>query len=106
MLVRRKDNASVTAYGTWEEYVVDAAVKTQQAATQRAAAMLSQFSRPLATASVEVDVTYRGSLGAGQQVQLVNRQLGLNVAMIVTDCRISGEPGGRYQHHLTLASFV
>ena len=104
--MRRKDNIAVAEYGTWEEYVVDATVKTQQAATQRAAAMLSQFSRPLATATVDVDVTYRGSLGAGQQVQLVNGQLGLDTALLVTDCTITGRPGGRYAHRLTLAAFA
>lgn len=106
VLVRRKDNVSVAAFGTWEEYIVDTTVKTQQAATQRAAAMLSQFSRPLATATVDVDVTYRGSLGAGQQVQLVNAQLGLDEALLVTDCTITGQPGGRYAHRLTLAAFA
>jgi hypothetical protein len=105
VLVRRKDNVSVTDYGTWEEYITDGQVKTQQAATQRAAAMLSQFARPLATAGVDVDQTYRGSLGAGQQVTLVNTQLGLNTTMLVTDCRITGTAGGRYQHRLGLAAF-
>ncbi|HEV7216697.1 MAG TPA: hypothetical protein VGP33_16445 [Chloroflexota bacterium] len=106
VLVRRKDNVSVTTYGTWEEYVTDGQVKTQQAATQRAAAMLSQFARPLATASVDVDQTYRGSLAAGQQVTMINTQLGLNTSMLITDCRISGMPGGHYQHRLRLAAFA
>lgn len=105
VLVRRKDNVSVTNYGTWEEYIVDSQVKTQQAATQRAAAMLSQFARPLATAGVDVDQTYPGSLAAGQQLTLVNTQLGLNTTMLVTDCRIVGVAGGRYQHRLRLATF-
>ena len=105
VLVRRKDNVSVTTYGTWEEYITDGAIKSQQAATQRAAAMLSQFARPLATASVDVDQTYRGSLAAGQQITLVNTQLGLNTSMLITDCRITGAPGGRYQHRLRLAAF-
>ncbi|HEY8742817.1 MAG TPA: hypothetical protein VIU62_06950 [Chloroflexota bacterium] len=105
VLVRRKDNVSVTTYGAWEEYITDSLVKTQQAATQRAAAMLSQFARPLVTASVDVDQTYRGSLAAGQQLTLVNTQLGLNTSMLVTDCRISGAAGGRYRHRLRLAAF-
>jgi hypothetical protein len=105
VLVRRKDNVSVTTYGTWEEYITDGAIKSQQAATQRAAAMLSQFARPLATANVDVDQTYRGNLAAGQQITLVNTQLGLNTSMLITDCRITGMPGGRYQHRLRLAAF-
>jgi hypothetical protein len=105
VLVRRKDNQSVIDYGTWEEYVVDKSVRTNQAAAQRAGAMLSQFSKPLATARVDVDRTYRGALGTGQLLTLVNTQLGLDTQMIVTDCRITGQPGGGYSHSLKLAAF-
>lgn len=105
ILQRRKDALSVTSYGTWEEYVVDTNVKSVQAAAQRAGSLLSQFAHPLATAQVDVDRTYRGSLGAGQLVTLVNTQLGVNRQMIVTDCTITGQPGGGYSHGLKLAAF-
>lgn len=106
VLVRRKDAGSVYNYGTWEEYVVDTNVKTQQAAAQRAGSLLSQYAKPLSTASADVEQTYVGALGAGQLVTIVNRQIGLNLAMICTDCRISGMPGGYYRHSLTLAQFA
>lgn len=106
VLVRRKDAGSVFTYGTWEEYVVDTNVKTQQAAAQRAGSLLSQYAHPLATAGADVQMTYVGALGAGQLVTLVNTQIGLNLQMICTDCRIGGMPGGYYQHSLTLAQFV
>jgi hypothetical protein len=106
VLVRRKDAGSVFSFGTWEEYVVDTNVKTQQAAAQRAGSLLSQYAHPLATAWADVQMTYVGALGAGQLVTLINTQIGLNLQMICTDCRIGGMPGGYYQHSLTLAQFV
>lgn len=105
VLQRVKDGTSITSYGTWEEYVVDTNVKSVQAAAQRAGALLSQFAKPLATAAVDVARTYQGSLGAGQQVTLINTQLGLNTSMLITDCRISGQPGGGYAHSLKLAAY-
>lgn len=104
VLVRYRDNGSVTSYGVWEIYVVDTTLVTLQAAVQRAQGMLSQYSQPLQTAQCYVDVAYRGKLAAGQQVQLVNTQIGLNLPMICTDCAIVGMPGGNYQHQLKLAA--
>lgn len=104
VLVRFKDNTSVTDYGTWEIYVVDTTVTTLQAAVQRAQGMLSQYSQPLQTAQCYLDVAYRGAIAAGQQIQLVSTQLGLNLTMIITDCAIVGVPGGGYQHQLKLAA--
>ena len=106
ILQRLKDAGSITSYQTWEEYVTDTTVKSIGEAAQRAGSMLSQFAHPLATATVDVDRTYRGSLGAGQLVPLVNTQLGLNVSMIVTDVTITGQPGGGYRHSLRLAAFA
>lgn len=105
VLVRRTSAVDVAAYGTWEEYVTDSAVQTQQAAIQRAGAVLSEFSKPVATAQVDVDYRYVGALAAGQQVQLINSQLGINAQMVVTDCEISGVEGGYLAHRLTLAAF-
>lgn len=106
VLVRRASAADVATYGTWEEYVTDSGVQTQQAALQKAGAILGQFSKPLATAQVDVDYHYIGALAAGQQVQLVNTQLGVNAQMIVTDCEITGVEGGYLRHRLTLAAFA
>ena len=106
VLMRRQNNASVAQYGAWQQYVVDTSVKTQSAAAQRAGAMLSQFALPLAKAEVDVALTYVGTLGAGQMIELVNQQCGIAQPMIITDCRITGQPGGRLQHQLRLAAFA
>ena len=106
ILQRLKSASSISSYGTWEQYIVDTTVKSLGEATQRAGSMLSQFAHPLATASIDVDRTYMGSLGAGQQATLINTQLGLNVSMIVTDVTITGQPGGGYRHSLKLAAFA
>ncbi|MCL4544297.1 MAG: hypothetical protein M1118_06825 [Chloroflexi bacterium] len=106
VIVRRQNNPSVTQYGAWQQYVVDTSVKTQNAAAQRAGAMLSQFAQPVTKAELDVDVRYVGTLGAGQVIYLVNQQLGIVTQMVITDCRITGQPGGRLQHQLQLAAFA
>lgn len=105
VIVRTKDNISVTSFGIWEEYITDDTVATTQSAVQRAGAMLSQFSRPLATAQVDVALNYVGALAAGQQLLLVCQQLNVNRQMIVTDCNIVGRAGSKYQYKLKLAAF-
>lgn len=105
VLVRRQNRASIQQYGTWEQYVVDSSVKTQAAAGTRAGSLLSQFAVPLEKALFDVDMTYIGSLGAGKLVTVSLLALGVTKQMVVTDCRITGRPGGRYQHQVELAAF-
>lgn len=105
VLVRRKNVSSVASYGVWEQYLVDTTVKSLQEAAQKAGSTLAQFASPLATARMDVDMTYRGNLGAGQLVTLVNGQFGIAQQMICTDCRITGKPGGHYQRQVTLAAY-
>jgi len=105
VLVRRKDQTSITARGTWEEYIVDTTVATNSAAVQRAGSMLSQFARPLIRVTLDVDINYTGALAAGQQALVTNSEINLSQQMIVTDCTISGRAGGGYAYRLGLASY-
>ena len=105
VLARVKNQASIGAYGTFEEYVVDSKLQTQAAARQRGNGELAQFAVPLIRCQADVDQTYVGSLGAGQLVTVKNGQLGVDTALIVTKCGIRGIAGGYYRHSLDLMGF-
>lgn len=106
ILVRRSDAGSVNKYSIWEEYIVDTTVATQQAAFQRAGALLSQYAQVVATLDCELSRDYSGSLGAGQLLPVTLAQLGLSQNFIITDCKIVGMAGGRHRYHITGVAFV